>query len=280
MPAASTSTSEVTWRPSTSPASRCRASRSITERPACASTSPGSSPTRTLPVVPQLVGEPAPGYRVDGGHGRAGDGHGQRRGRQRVGDSRRSRPSRSTSAGRTSDLEAMVGFALPADVSVSGSDQARVIAQHRPRSRDRRRSWPGCSGGARRDYTYRLATLAGQRHPRRLGRRCSTRSTLRRPRRARSPCRPRSGRQPHRSSCTVSRAARATRCWQCRPARSRSPCRANAQPVRRRTTQPVNATLRHRWHPRRRERGPDPQACLRPRSCDRRRICWAGRGAC
>jgi YbbR domain-containing protein len=81
---------------------------------------------RTLPVVAQIIGDLAPGYRitsvtveplvvtVSGEESTV-----------TLLQSAMTAPIDVT--GRTSDLEAMIGFALPAGVSVSGSDQVRVV---------------------------------------------------------------------------------------------------------------------------------------------------------
>ena len=60
--------------------------------------------------------------------------------------------------GRTSDLEAMVAFALPADVSVSGSDQVRVSLQIAEVEGSQTFLAGVTLEGARSDYTYNLAT--------------------------------------------------------------------------------------------------------------------------
>lgn len=81
---------------------------------------------RTLPVVPQLIGEPAPGYRITSVTVEpliitiSGE---------EVTVTRlETAPTEPIDvSGRTTDLEAMVGFALPDDVSVSGTDQVRVV---------------------------------------------------------------------------------------------------------------------------------------------------------
>ncbi|MGI8928929.1 MAG: CdaR family protein [Candidatus Limnocylindrales bacterium] len=81
---------------------------------------------RSLPVVPQITGQPAPGYRITSvtveplvvtvsGEAAA----------VTLLDSAPTQPI--DISGRTRDLEAMVQFALPAGVSVSGSDTAQVV---------------------------------------------------------------------------------------------------------------------------------------------------------
>jgi YbbR domain-containing protein len=81
--------------------------------------------TKSLPVVPQLIGEPAPGYRVADVVVEplvitiSGE------------EATVSRLQAATTdpidvSGRTTDLEAVVGYNLPADVSVTGEDQVRV----------------------------------------------------------------------------------------------------------------------------------------------------------
>ena len=81
--------------------------------------------TRTLPVVPQLVGTPAPGYRVSSVtveplvvtvSGEAAT----------VSQLQNAPTSPIDVAGRSTDLEAVVGMALPAGVTASQSDEVRV----------------------------------------------------------------------------------------------------------------------------------------------------------
>ncbi len=81
---------------------------------------------RTLPVVPQLIGEPAPGYRITSVTVEpliitiSGE--------EATVTRLETAPTEPIDvSGRTTDLEAMVGFALPDDVSVSGTDQVRVV---------------------------------------------------------------------------------------------------------------------------------------------------------
>lgn len=81
---------------------------------------------RTLPVVPQLIGEPAPGYRITSITVEpliitiSGE--------EATVTRLETAPTEPIDvSGRTTDLEAMVGFALPDDVSVSGTDQVRVV---------------------------------------------------------------------------------------------------------------------------------------------------------
>ncbi len=82
--------------------------------------------TRTLPVVPRLIGEPAPGYRIASVVVEplivtvSGE-------EATVAGLQEAPTDPIDVSGRTSDLEAMVGFGLPADISVSGSDQVRVV---------------------------------------------------------------------------------------------------------------------------------------------------------
>jgi len=113
--------------------------------------------TRTLPVVPQLVGEPAIGYRIASVtveplvvtvSGEAAS--------VSALDSAPTAPI--DVSGRTSDLEAMVGFALPADVSISGSDQVRVILEITEVEGTETFLAGVTLDGARSDYTYGLAT--------------------------------------------------------------------------------------------------------------------------
>ena len=82
--------------------------------------------TRTLPVVPQLTGAPAPGYRITSVSveplvvtvsGEAAI----------VSQLQNAPTTPIDITGRTSDLEAEVGFALPTGVSVSGSDKVRIM---------------------------------------------------------------------------------------------------------------------------------------------------------
>ena len=81
---------------------------------------------RTLPVVPQITGQPAPGYRITSvtveplvvtvsGEAAA----------VTQLDNAPTQPI--DLSGRTRDLEAMIQFALPAGVNVVGSDTARVV---------------------------------------------------------------------------------------------------------------------------------------------------------
>jgi YbbR domain-containing protein len=82
--------------------------------------------TRTLPVVPQLTGAPAPGYRITSVSvdplvvtvsGEAS-----------VVSQLENAPTTPLDVtGRTSDLEAEVGLALPSGISISGSDQIRIM---------------------------------------------------------------------------------------------------------------------------------------------------------
>jgi len=82
--------------------------------------------TRTLPVVPQLTGAPAPGFRISAitvdplvvtVSGEAG-----------VVTQMQNAPTTPLDVtGRTSDLEAEVGLALPNGVSVSGTDKVRIM---------------------------------------------------------------------------------------------------------------------------------------------------------
>jgi len=81
--------------------------------------------TRTLPVVPQLTGAPAPGYKVTSVtvdplvvtvSGEAST--------VSTLDTAQTQPIDLT--GRTADLEAQVGLALPGGVTVSGTDNVRV----------------------------------------------------------------------------------------------------------------------------------------------------------
>lgn len=81
---------------------------------------------RSLPVVPQLIGQPAAGYRITSVtvdplvvtvSGEAA-----------TVTPLESAPTQPIDvSGRTSDLEAMVGFDLPAGANVVGSDQVRVV---------------------------------------------------------------------------------------------------------------------------------------------------------
>ncbi len=82
--------------------------------------------TRTLPIVPQLFGTPAPGYRITSVtveplvitvSGEAGT----------VSHMENAPTSPIDVNGRTTDLEAEVGFALPAGVTVSEADRVRVM---------------------------------------------------------------------------------------------------------------------------------------------------------
>lgn len=82
--------------------------------------------TRTLPVVPQLFGTLAPGYRISSVTVEplvltvSGE--------ESIVTRLESAPTQAIDIdGRTTDLEAMVGLALPEGVSVVGSDQVRVI---------------------------------------------------------------------------------------------------------------------------------------------------------
>jgi len=82
--------------------------------------------TRTLPVVPQLTGTPAPGYRVTSINVEplivtvSGE--------EATVTRLETAPTQPLDIdGRTSDLEAMVGFDLPEGISVSGSDQVRIL---------------------------------------------------------------------------------------------------------------------------------------------------------
>jgi YbbR domain-containing protein len=80
----------------------------------------------TLPVVPQVVGAPAPGYRISSVIVEplvvtySGE-------ESIVTQLQTAQTEPIDVSGRTSDLEAMVGFDLPDGVSVSGSDTARVV---------------------------------------------------------------------------------------------------------------------------------------------------------
>lgn len=81
---------------------------------------------RTLPVVPQLVGNPAAGHRITSVVVEplvvtvSGE--------EVIVTRLESAPTEPLDIeGRTTDLEAMVGLALPDDISVSGSDQVRMI---------------------------------------------------------------------------------------------------------------------------------------------------------
>lgn len=82
--------------------------------------------TRTLPVVPQLIGEPAPGYRISAVTVAplivtvSGE-------EATVSQLQAAPTDPIDVSGRTSDLEAVVGYGLPADVSVSGNDQVHVM---------------------------------------------------------------------------------------------------------------------------------------------------------
>jgi len=82
--------------------------------------------TRTLPVVPQLTGTPAPGYRISSVSvdplvvtvsGEASV----------VSQLQSASTAPLDVTGRTSDLEAEVGLALPNGVTVSGSDTVRIM---------------------------------------------------------------------------------------------------------------------------------------------------------
>jgi YbbR domain-containing protein len=80
----------------------------------------------TLPVVPQVVGVPAPGYRISSVIVEplvvtvSGE--------ESIVAQMQTAPTEAIDvADRTSDLEANVGFDLPEGVSVSGSDRARVV---------------------------------------------------------------------------------------------------------------------------------------------------------
>jgi YbbR domain-containing protein len=82
--------------------------------------------TRTLPVVPQLIGAPAPGYRVTSVtveplvvtvNGEAGT----------VSQLENAPTAPIDVAGRTTDLESEVGLALPSGVNASGSGKVRVV---------------------------------------------------------------------------------------------------------------------------------------------------------
>ncbi len=82
--------------------------------------------TRTLPIVPQLVGAPAPGYRITSVtldplvvtvSGEAS-----------IVSQLQNAPTAPVDiTGRTSDLEAEVGFALPAGITISGADKVKIM---------------------------------------------------------------------------------------------------------------------------------------------------------
>ena len=80
---------------------------------------------RTLPVVPQIVGEPAPGYRITSIAVTplvvtvSGE-------EATVTQLESALTAPIDVSGRSSDLDAMVGFALPQGVTVAGSDQVSV----------------------------------------------------------------------------------------------------------------------------------------------------------
>ena len=82
--------------------------------------------TRTLPIVPQLTGAPAPGYRI--GSVSVDPLVVTVSGESAVVSQLLNAPTSPVDmTGRTSDLEAEVGLSLPSGVSVSGSDKVQLM---------------------------------------------------------------------------------------------------------------------------------------------------------
>jgi YbbR domain-containing protein len=91
---------------------------------------------RTLPVVPMLTGEPAPGYRVSAIS--VAPLVVTVSGEEATVTQLDSAPTEPIDIeGRTTDLEANVGFDLPAGISVNGSDQVRVMLTIEPETGSR-----------------------------------------------------------------------------------------------------------------------------------------------
>ena len=111
---------------------------------------------RTLPVVPQLVGDLPPGFRitsvtVDPLVVTVS-------GEEATVTLLESAPTEPIDVGgRTTDLEARVGLAIPAQVSVSGRDQVRVLVVIGAESGTRTYAAGVTLVGARSDLAYRLA---------------------------------------------------------------------------------------------------------------------------
>jgi YbbR domain-containing protein len=113
--------------------------------------------TRTLPVAPQLVGEPAPGYRVASVtveplvvtvNGEAS-----------LVSTLENAPTEPIDlSGRSTDLETTVPVAVPEGVTVSGNDQIRVVLTFAPVEGTQTFVVGVTLDGARSDYTYALAT--------------------------------------------------------------------------------------------------------------------------
>lgn len=112
---------------------------------------------RTLPVVPQLVGEPAVGYRITSVtvEPLIITVSGEEATLTQLNDA----PTEPIDvSGRTGDLETMVGLALPGDVTVSGSDQVRVVLTIAPVEGSQTFSAGVVLQGTQSDLIYRLAT--------------------------------------------------------------------------------------------------------------------------
>ena len=83
---------------------------------------------RTLPVVPQLTGAPAPGYRISVGQRRST--RGTVSGEAAIVSQLQNAPTQPIDmSGRTSDLEAQVGLDAARGVTVSGSDRCRSCSR-------------------------------------------------------------------------------------------------------------------------------------------------------
>ena len=119
----------------------------------------------TLPVVPQIVGVPAPGYRITSVTVEplvvtvSGE--------ESIVSQMQTAQTEAIDVGdRTSDLEASVPFELPEGVSVSGNDTARVVVTIA--ERDRHANVPGWSSGrrARRSTGCGSSAPTGEHYPR------------------------------------------------------------------------------------------------------------------
>jgi YbbR domain-containing protein len=111
----------------------------------------------TLPVVPQLVGEPAAGYRITSVtvEPLVITASGEEATITQL-ENAPTEPIDVT--GRTSDLETMVALALPDDVTVSGSDQVRVVLTIEPVEGSQTFSVGVVLQGTQTDQIYGLAT--------------------------------------------------------------------------------------------------------------------------
>jgi YbbR domain-containing protein len=112
---------------------------------------------RTLPVVPQLLGEPAAGYRITAVTVEplivtvSGE--------EATITQLENAPTEPIDVtGRTSDLETTVGLALPPDVTVSGADQVRVVLRVEPVEGSQTFSAGVVLQGTQSDLLYRLTT--------------------------------------------------------------------------------------------------------------------------